>query len=179
MGLLHSALSLLPLISAPWLHCGPVKTSPSGAWPVQQAGGQSQTERARKLKFWENIHLTLCVMCHVSVVMCHVSLVMCHVSPVMCHVSPVTCHVSPITCHVSPVTCNFFILKNIGQIGGASQWRVCYQCGLPRLVSWNTCVTTKLVRAMTGVEVGGKSLSLNASHRFSVWAKTKNEKFLE
>ena len=25
--------------------------------------------------------------------------------------------------------------KNIGQRGGASQWRVCYQRGLPRVVS--------------------------------------------
>ena len=28
----------------------------------------------------------------------------------------------------------FYTTKNIGQSGGASQWRVCYQRGLPRLV---------------------------------------------
>ena len=28
----------------------------------------------------------------------------------------------------------FFTLKKIGQSGGASRWRVCYQRGLPRLV---------------------------------------------
>ena len=47
----------------------------------------SQTGRARELKFWENVHPTLCVMCHVSCVMCHVSRVTCHVSPVTCHMS--------------------------------------------------------------------------------------------
>ena len=66
----------------------------------------------------------------------------------MCHMSCVMCHVSPVTCHVSPLTCqnyNFYIfvkkklkknytIKNIGQSGGASPWRVCYQRGLPRLV---------------------------------------------
>ena len=67
--------------------------------------------------------------------------VTCHMSRVMCHVSRVTCHVSRVTCHVSSVT--FFFLfffflypkKNYLR-GGASQWRVCYQRGLPRLVSW-------------------------------------------
>ena len=45
---------------------------------------QSQTGRARELKLWENIHPTLCVMCHVSCVMCHLSCAMCHLSPVTC-----------------------------------------------------------------------------------------------
>ena len=71
---------------------------------------QSQTGRARELKFWENVRPTLCVMCHVS----------------------------PVTCHLSPVTFFLFIfflsLKKIGQRGGASRGRVCYQRGLPRLV---------------------------------------------
>ena len=43
---------------------------------------QSQTGRARELKFWENVHPTLCVMCHVSCVMCHVSPVTFHLSPI-------------------------------------------------------------------------------------------------
>ena len=42
-------------------------------------------------------------------------------------------------CHVSPVTYNYFLIlikikKKKLQSGGASQWRVCYQRGLPRLV---------------------------------------------
>ena len=65
----------------------------------------------------------------------------------MCHMSHVTCHVSPVMCHVSHVKNIFFYIslnkkknkkkyttKNIGQSGGASRWRVCYQRGLPRLV---------------------------------------------
>ena len=60
----------------------------------------------------------------------------------MCHVSCVTRHVSRVTCHVSPVICQniylflhfSFTLKQIGQRGGASCRRVCYQRGLPRLV---------------------------------------------
>ena len=49
------------------------------------------------------------------------------------HLSGVTCHVSKVMCHVSHVTChNFFVF--VLQSGQASEWRVCYQCGLPRLV---------------------------------------------
>ena len=54
-------------------------------------------------------------------------------SPVMCHLSGVTCHVSPVVCHLSHDF--FFVLnKKNGQSGEASQWMVCYQRGLPRLV---------------------------------------------
>ena len=59
---------------------------------------------------------------------------MCHVSCVMCHVSHVTCHVSPVTCHIFNPTTKFYTTKKVGQSGGASRWRVCYQRGLPRLV---------------------------------------------
>ena len=56
----------------------------------------------------------------------------------MCHVSHVTCHLSRVTCRMSfffLFSSSFFlILKKIGQGGGASRWRVCYQRGLPRLV---------------------------------------------
>ena len=45
-------------------------------------------------------------------------------SCVTCHMSHVTCHMSHVTCHMSHVTS-----------GEAYQWRVCYQRGLPRLVS--------------------------------------------
>ena len=63
------------------------------------------------------------------------------------YVSCATCYVSRVTCHLSPVTCIFilflvkknknYLLKSgqSGQSDGASQWRVCYQRGLPRLVS--------------------------------------------
>ena len=40
------------------------------------------------------------------------------------------CHLSHVTCHMS-----FFPPKNIGLFDGASRWRVCYQRGLPRLIS--------------------------------------------
>ena len=54
---------------------------------------QSRTGGARELKLWENVHPTLCVMCHKS-----------HVT---CHVSPVTFQVSHVTCHVKTY---FFLL---------------------------------------------------------------------
>ena len=60
----------------------------------------------------------------------HVSRVTCHVSHVMYHLSPVTCRMSRVRCHPF----YFFTLKKI-KIGGASRWRVCYQRGLPCLVS--------------------------------------------
>ena len=44
---------------------------------------QSQTGRARELKFWENGHPTQCVLCHVSRVTCHLSGVTCHLSHVI------------------------------------------------------------------------------------------------
>ena len=65
----------------------------------------------------------------------------CHGSRVTCHVSRVMCHVSRVTCHMSKkkLYFNFFFLehKKIGQSGGASRWRVFYQRGLPRLVSFS------------------------------------------
>ena len=60
-----------PVVQIPLIHC------------------QSQTGRARDLKFWENVRPTLCVTCHVSSVTCHLSLVMCHLSHVTCHLSHV------------------------------------------------------------------------------------------
>ena len=69
---------------------------------------------------------------------------MCHVSCVMCHVSPVTCQI--IFLHNTKEKKLFFcILKKIGQSGGASRWTVCYQRGLPRLVSSNISVAVLLV----------------------------------
>ena len=94
---------------------------------------QSQTGRARELKFWENLHPTQCVLCHVS--------------HVMCHLSHVTCHLSHVTCHMSHVTCQSYLyhFKKIGQSGGASWWRVCYQRSLPRLVYSNGKPSQELV----------------------------------
>ena len=63
-----------------------------------------QSVRARELKFWENFHPTLCVMCHIS----HVT---CHMSPVICHLSRVTCHLSHVTCYVSAFLIYFFLIK--------------------------------------------------------------------
>ena len=56
---------------------------------ISSKHSQSQTGRARELKFWENVHPTLCVMCHVSDVGCHVSRVTCNFSLVTCHLSHV------------------------------------------------------------------------------------------
>ena len=50
---------------------------------------QSQTGGARELKYRDNIHPTLCIMCHGSPVTCHLSRGTCHVSCVMCHLSHV------------------------------------------------------------------------------------------
>ena len=60
---------------------------------------------------------------------------MCHLSCVMCHVSPVACHLSPIKKKITCKKKNYiYPLEKIGQRGGPSWWRVCYQRGLPRLV---------------------------------------------
>ena len=45
--------------------------------------------------------------------------------------SGVPCQVSHVKCQVSGVMCHIFVVLS----GGASQWRVSYQWGLPRLVS--------------------------------------------
>ena len=63
-----------------------------------------------------------------------------HVSHIRCQVLFVTCDVSGVRCQVSGVIIIIFFIFFL-QIGGASQWRVCYQRGLPRLVSIHTgCV---------------------------------------
>ena len=51
---------------------------------------------------------------------------------VTCHVSHFTCHMSCVTCHMSHVT---FHISHAHFFGGACRWMVCYQRGLPRLVS--------------------------------------------
>ena len=59
--------------------------------------------------------------------------------PHTCHVSGVTCHVSPVTCHMSRV--RFYFFWGGGQSGEASQGRVCYQRGLPRLVYYTSSLS--------------------------------------
>ena len=71
-------------------------------------------------------------MCDMSRFTCPVSHIMCHMSCVTCHVSHALCHMSCVTCHVSHGMCNIYFFL---QSGGSSQWRVCYQWGLPSLVS--------------------------------------------
>ena len=79
--------------------------------------------RARELKFWDNVHPPPHVRSQVSDVRCQVS-------GVRFQVSGVICQVSGVRCRVSGVIFLFFL----GQSGGASRWRVCYQRGQPRLV---------------------------------------------
>ena len=69
----------------------------------------SKTVFARELKFWENVHPTPCVICHMS---------------------PVTCHLPCVTCHMWYSICLFFYLKKM-QSDGVRWWRVCYQRDLP------------------------------------------------
>ena len=65
-----------------------------------------------------------------------------------CSMSPVACHLSHVTCHIifsflifssslnykKIFKKKYYIDFKIGQGGGASWWRVCYQRGLTRLV---------------------------------------------
>ena len=71
------------LQSPPWL----INSVTHPLVKISSKHSQSQTGRARVLKFWENVHPTLCVTCHVSCVTCHLSHVTCHMSPVTCHTS--------------------------------------------------------------------------------------------
>ena len=78
---------------------------------------------------------------HLSHITCLVSHVTCHMSHVTCHLSYVTCHMSHVTCHMSHVTYHIFLIVE------ASQWRVCYQRGIPCLVlTYSTwCILARLV----------------------------------
>ena len=54
-------------------------------------------------------------------------------------------------CHMSHVTCHR--LKK-WQSGGASRWRVCYERGLPRLVStWNSAISIAVFQRMLNIAV--------------------------
>ena len=74
----------------------------------------SQTKIAEELKFLDNVQPPPCVTCHLSHTLCQVL------------------HV---TGHVSSVTFFYYLFfLFFGQNGRASQKRICYQWGLPRLV---------------------------------------------
>ena len=79
----------------------------------------------------------------------------------MCHVSCVTFHLSRVNSHMlkniykrirkifqKNKTINTF--KKIGQSGGASRWRVCYQWDLPRLV-FLYCNTIKTLKQLSSI----------------------------
>ena len=66
----------------------------------------SQTVRARELKFWEKDHLLPPVTCHFSHVRFHVSHVRCHMPRVTCHMSGVACHLKKIY-----IVCVIFFIK--------------------------------------------------------------------
>ena len=53
----------------------------------------------------------------------------------MCHMSHVTCHVSPVKKYIFHFSFLIILQKKNGKSGGARRWRVCYQRGLPRLVT--------------------------------------------
>ena len=96
---------------------------------ISSSNVHCQTVRARELKFWEKVPL-------LPPVRCQVSQVMCHMTHVMCHMTHVTCHLLPVTCPMSCVFLVFFCYFGISC--EASQGRVCYQRGWPRLVFINT-----------------------------------------
>ena len=78
---------------------------------------------------------TDCILLKSAMMICHKCTTTAHYD--QCHMWHVTCHISCVTCHMSLVTCNIFFLLffffYFGQHSEASQWRVCYQRGLPRL----------------------------------------------
>ena len=61
--------------------------------------------------------------------------VTCHVRS--CHMPRVTCHMSCVMCHMSHVTCHMCLSLLVELVGGACWGMVCYQWGLPRLVTMN------------------------------------------
>ena len=69
----------------------------------------SQAVRARELKFWENVHPTPCVTCHISHVRCQVTGDRCHMSCVRCLMWRVMCQVSCVMCSMSHVFFSLFL----------------------------------------------------------------------
>ena len=113
----------------------------------------SQTVRARRLKFLENVHPPPHVTCHMSCVICHMSHVKCHMPRVTWHhysqtvLEIGTLHFEKmftplcVTCHMSRFTKNIistYIYIFCWKVSGAGRLRVCYQRCLPCLVY--TCI---------------------------------------
>ena len=99
-----------------WLTKSPFSSKPS-------KHHYTQTVRARKLKFLNNIHPR--TMSQVSGVTCHMWGVVCHVSGIRCHLSPVMCEVSCVMCQASSVCVMFFFFflffgKVVELVGGRS-----------------------------------------------------------
>ena len=65
-----------------------------------------------------------------------------------------------VMCHVSGVRCHFFF----GQSGGASRWRVCYQQGLPRLISTSSLLLINLPNVHSEINIYIIFLPLPALH---------------
>ena len=80
---------------------------------------------------------------------------MCHVSHVIFHVSRVTFHLSHVMFHLSNVYIFFytFIKQKVKKKGGANQWRVCYQRGLPCQVLKFTCHNWKSFTCSTAANI--------------------------
>ena len=92
---------------------------------------------------------------------------------IMSHdVSHVTCHISRVTCQVSKVRCqvSHFILfiYLFWQSCVASQWRVCYQGGLPRLVL-KTTATPKGWHHDHGPTYDGAMFKMSNTLNFENW----------
>ena len=94
---------------------------------VSGVASKYQTIKPRELTFWDKFHLPPPITCHLS--------------HIMCLVSRVTCHVSCGTCHMWHVFFLYIIFLCVCvQSGQCVQWRVCYQRGLLRLVSWESAI---------------------------------------
>ena len=59
------------VINRPGVAGAVLQSPPSLTVQISFEHCQSQIRRARELKFWENVHPTIYVMCHVSCVTCH------------------------------------------------------------------------------------------------------------
>ena len=102
----------------------PLQLSHSFNWSSFRSGTSryclSQTVRAGELKFRQNVHPPQCVTCHMS------------------HVTGVTYQVSGVRCQVFQKVVELVGVQPVSPGWGvniSSRCRVCYQRGLPRLVS--------------------------------------------
>ena len=73
--------------------------------------------------------------------------------------SRITCHLSPVTCHLSHFIKKKITIQKKWTKGLSYWWRVCYQWGLLRIVSWVSQVET--------------SIEIGFLHFFSIFHITK------